>query len=448
MTTIESTQELLRTLPELNWLTSPIHIKRLSKDFYWFSPLLKAQLADKKADLVVRPRSEEELTQLICETVRLNIPVTIRGGGTGNYGQSVPLNGGVIIDMTDFNQLNWIKGGVASVRPGMKLGGLEESAREYGLELRCMPSTYKMATIGGLFSGGFGGIGSINYGPISASGNVLAARVMTLENPPRIIELRGHETLNFHHTYGTNGILVELEVALAPARQWDEYMLAFADLSYAVHFAKSITNSVGIDKRNIAVFDAQSAAHFFEASENLKAGEHLVIAIVSSNSKEPMLELLEEKLGHIAWSQTAADMQQNQHTLMEYCWNHSTLHALKKDDSLTYLQANYQVDKLLEQLAGIREQVGDEVGVHLEFIRSTDSSLFVTGLPLIHYSTPERLMELISIHQSLGIKINNPHVYTLEDGKHGGRLSDEILTSKKQNDPHSLLNVGKVRSLC
>ena len=56
-----------------------------------------------------------------------------------------------------------------------------------------MPSTYRSATLGGLFGGGFGGVGSINHGPLAAPGNVLGVRAMTVEPEPQIVELRGAE---------------------------------------------------------------------------------------------------------------------------------------------------------------------------------------------------------------------------------------------------------------
>lgn len=39
-------------------------------------------------------------------------------------------------------------------------------------------------SLGGLYCGGFGGIGSINYGPLAAPGNVLSVKVMTVEASP------------------------------------------------------------------------------------------------------------------------------------------------------------------------------------------------------------------------------------------------------------------------
>jgi FAD/FMN-containing dehydrogenase len=439
--------DLKQQLPELDWVTSPIHIKRLSKDFFWFSPLLQEELTGKHADIAVRPQSEEELHALISHCVQQGINITLRGSGTGNYGQSVPLAGGVQIDMSSYNQINWLKDGIVSVQPGIKIGVLEEQVRKDGWEVRCMPSTYKMATMGGMFSGGFGGVGSINYGPIATPGNVQSIRIMTIEETPRVLEIHGKDTLTFHHTYGTNGIIIGLEFALAPAKSWNEYMLAFNNIEDAFHFATELTTSAGIDKREVSLYDPNSAKHFPESAKNMTPSEYLVITLIASNSVAPMTELLREHQGRIAWSHTFEEMQASQHTLVEYCWNHSTLHAMKTDKTLTHLQVSYDANNVLSQLANLHETVGDEVQVHLEFIRLADSSVAIAGLPLVRFTSAKRLADVMEIHEKLGMKIINSHTCTLEDGKHGGNLSTSILESKKANDPHSLLNTGKIRSL-
>ncbi len=79
-----------QALPALEWTLQPAKIKRLSRDFHWFSPLLTEQLAGKQADAVVRPRDEEELRQLVCACAQHQLPLTLRGSATGNYGQLVP----------------------------------------------------------------------------------------------------------------------------------------------------------------------------------------------------------------------------------------------------------------------------------------------------------------------------------------------------------------------
>lgn len=83
-----------QALPALEWTLQPAKIKRLSRDFHWFSPLLTEQLAGKQADAVVRPRDEEELRQLVCACAQHQLPLTLRGSATGNYGQLVPSKAG------------------------------------------------------------------------------------------------------------------------------------------------------------------------------------------------------------------------------------------------------------------------------------------------------------------------------------------------------------------
>src|SRR5207245_3490296 len=107
-------------------------------------------------------------------------------------------------------------------------------------ELRWLPSTFRSATLGGLFGGGFGGAGSITYGPMAATGNVLGVRVMTVEADPRVVELRAPDALLMHHVYGTNGIVLELEVALAPALDWIESIATFPSFDAALDFSSAL----------------------------------------------------------------------------------------------------------------------------------------------------------------------------------------------------------------
>src|SRR5258707_2382801 len=80
-------------------------LRQKSHDFHWYSPVLTPQLQNCLADVVVQPRSEEEIAAVVVAAVKHRIPLTVRGGGTGNYGQSVPLRGGVLVDMTGFNKV-------------------------------------------------------------------------------------------------------------------------------------------------------------------------------------------------------------------------------------------------------------------------------------------------------------------------------------------------------
>ncbi|WNL41644.1 FAD-binding oxidoreductase [Halomonas sp. PAMB 3264] len=434
-------------LPDIEWVTSKIHIKRLSKDFYWFSPLLTPLLAKKKADIIARPKNESELKALISVCVDLDIPLTVRGGGTGNYGQAVPLLGGVVVDMIALKTCKWISDGVIQVQAGMRMGELENLTRQHGWELRCMPSTYKAASIGGLFAGGFGGIGSVNYGPVATSGTVQRARILTIEQYPRVIDISGDELLTYHHTYGTNGIILELQLVLTPARDWSEYLMEFASLENAYTFCRALLDSAGMDKREISLYDGVAASYFKDIPVQIAPERFYVITLIASNCRVPFMELSAKHSGTIAWHQSFDEANKSGLTLMEHCWNHSTLQALKHDKNFTNLQTNYDDTCVLEQLKEVKKETNSEVLIHLEFIRNAQSKILITGLPLVKYTSDQRLLDIIEIHRRLGIKVNNSHTYFLEDGKHGGALDQAILDSKSSNDPYNLLNPGKIRML-
>ena len=122
-------------------------VRGKSRDSFWYSPILKEKLKDVTAEAVVSPRSEEELLQVLAACWALDIPVTPRGGGTGNYAQAVPLAGGVVLDMKLMNRIKSIGNGVLVVEPGAVMSKIEEKTRDHsGQELRMHPSTRETAT--------------------------------------------------------------------------------------------------------------------------------------------------------------------------------------------------------------------------------------------------------------------------------------------------------------
>ena len=144
---------IAQQLQPLETITEPTSLTKLSLDYYHFSPVLIPLLENKRADLVVRPTTEAEVLQVAKVCVQHKIPLTVRGAGTGNYGQCIPLEGGIVLDTTKMNRISWLKPGLASLEPGVKMAAFDKKAREIGYELRMAPSTYRTATIGGFYWG-------------------------------------------------------------------------------------------------------------------------------------------------------------------------------------------------------------------------------------------------------------------------------------------------------
>jgi FAD/FMN-containing dehydrogenase len=433
---------LVAALPELDWIKDAPKVKRLSRDFHWFSPVLKPQLENTFAELAVRPRDEQELAAIVAACVKQRVPLNLRGGGTGNYGQLIPLDGGVMVDMTRLNAVIAMGQGTVRAQAGIRLGDLEDHTRPLGWELRCMPSTWKLATLGGLFGGGFGGVGSINYGPLAAPGNVLSVRIMTMEETPRILTLQAPHALLLHHAYGSNGIVLEIELALAPRHDWIERLDTFADFPAAMAFADALARSPGLVKRQIAVFAAPVLDYFTDLAEAGVAGRHGVISVVGSESDALLPSLLTQHEGRNALH--FAQGENTGHSLIEYCWNHTTLQALKTDKTLTYLQTAYSPENYTRQVLEMETQLSDEVMSHIEFLRDMDGALTCSGLPLVRYSGEDRLNAIMESYRSNGVKINNPHVIHIEDGKQG-KVRADVVAMKRACDPYNLLNPGKLR---
>ncbi len=120
------------------------------------------------------------------------------------------------------------------------------------------------------------------------------------------------------------------------------------------------------------------------------------------------------------------------------------MHALKVDKTLTYIQSNFLPGRHVEQVRTLHQLPGDEVPMHVEFIRNRDGLMTCSGLQIVRYSTEARLNDIMQIHRDHGVHINNPHVYVVEDGKQG-RVNPDVVATKLSFDPDGLLNPGKLR---
>jgi len=145
-----SLENLLEELSGIEAIANPTQVAKLSEDYFHFSPVLVPLLTGKVGDTVVRPKNESEVLRIAKASVKYQIPLTLRGSGTGNYGQCTPLKGGIILETSRLQEIKWIKAGLARVETGVKLAVLDKQAQETGWESRMVPSTYRIATVGGL----------------------------------------------------------------------------------------------------------------------------------------------------------------------------------------------------------------------------------------------------------------------------------------------------------
>ncbi|AIE73670.1 MULTISPECIES: FAD-binding oxidoreductase [unclassified Synechocystis] len=427
------------TAQGLEVIQDPQQRKKLSTDYAHFSPILTVQLQGKQADLVVLARSETEAIAVIRCCVANKIPLTVRGAGTGNYGQCVPLQGGIVLDLSPMQRIMSLEPGKAVVEPGVKLGRLEQQARQIGWELRLLPSTYQTATVGGFVSGGSTGIGAVNYGTLFDPGNVQSLTVLTMEAEPQRLVLPGQGAQPVIHGYGTNGIITEVTLPLTPALPWREAIVSFTDLSSAIAFAQELANQDGIVSREISIQGHPIPQYFSGLKNYYQPGAHWVMVIISELDWFAFRELARTSKGEIIFEQNP-QTSGKKINLIEFNWNHTTLLARTVDLNLTYLQVFFYQD--LEQILTLEKLFEDEIMFHIEMMR-IQGVMCLAGFPLVKFTNGDRLEEIMAAHQTLGARIANPHTYSLAGGS-VQPLPESQLIFKRQVDPLDLLNPGKL----
>ncbi len=427
---------------------NPALVQQKSRDFYWYSPTLKRQLANVTGDAIVSVTSEQEVIDALTACHELGIPVTPRASGTGNYGQAMPLSGGVVLDLSGFDKVKSVKPGVLVCEPGAIMEKIDHETRAMPnpQEIRLHPSTYATASLGGFIAGGSGGAGSIKWGGLRDWGNIIRLRVVTMEKNPRVLELTGSDLHKVSHAYGTNGIITEVEVPLAPAYDWIDVVVGFDDLVRAAEYANVLGEQDGLLLKELAVVEAPAPHDYFLRHKKfIPRGKSVVIVMVARHALDAMLAFTRTVTGAEVLVNTAAMTAEETKGLppgYELGWNHTTLRALRVDPSITYLQVLYPFPTSVETMAKIHRHFGEEMHAHLEFVRF-DGKVTAFGLPMVKFTTEERLEEIMRIHEEMGAPIFNPHRYTLEEG--GMKQTNDVqLSFKREADPQGLLNPGKM----
>jgi glycolate oxidase len=117
-------------------------------------------------DVVLKPGTAEEISQImkICNTHKL--PVTPRGAGTGLSGGALPVHKGVVISMERFNKILHIDelNLQATVEPGVITEVFQDAVKLKGLFYPPDPASRGSCFIGGNVSENSGGPKAVKYG--------------------------------------------------------------------------------------------------------------------------------------------------------------------------------------------------------------------------------------------------------------------------------------------
>jgi len=172
---------------------------------------------------VVAPKDREDVVALVGWARRRGVPLVPRGGGTSLDGESVPPDGGVVVDLSGWSRLLEVdtEGLWARVEPGIVNYDLQRSLQPHGLFFPPNPGSWTTSTVGGNVGTNASGMRSFRYGPTRAWVRELTAVLGTGETVhlgtraakrsvgPDLLQL-------FIGSEGTLGVASEVTVRLAP----------------------------------------------------------------------------------------------------------------------------------------------------------------------------------------------------------------------------------------
>jgi len=190
-------------------------------DLYVYSS--DASVHSKLPDVVLRPSCTKEVQEIMRYANKNKIPVTPRGSGSGMSGQTVPLSGGIILNMKKMNKILEIKPEdvLCKVEPGVVNDELNNVLKPYGFFFPPTPSSGNICTIGGMIGTNASGNRSVKYGAtrdaVIGMKVVLAnGDIVTLGSNTRVDSSGYQLTKLMVGSEGTLGVVVEATLRISP----------------------------------------------------------------------------------------------------------------------------------------------------------------------------------------------------------------------------------------
>lgn len=234
-------------------------------------------------DVVIRPNSAQEISEILKLANENHVPVYPRGAASGLTGGAVPLQGGIALDITRMNRIIEIDEAnlMATVEPGVVIADFQNEVEKRGLLYPPDPASNKFATMGGSVAECSGGLRGIKYGVtkdyimalevILPTGEIIHTGTKTLKS------VTGYDlTKLFVGSEGTLGIFTKIVVKLIPPPEKIETIRAYfssikdaADTVSAIISAKIVPRTLEfVDEESIK---AVSIYIGFSVPEDTKA---------------------------------------------------------------------------------------------------------------------------------------------------------------------------------
>jgi glycolate oxidase len=199
-------------------------------------------------EVIVAPRNTEDVAKIVRFAHDTKTPIIARGAGSNLCAATVPLNGGIVMSMTNMNKVLEVSKSemIAIVQPGVTNLDLDQLVEKEGLRFVPDPGSRNVSTIGGNVATSAGGLRGLKYGTtrnyILGLEAVLGTGEIIRTGGRLVKDVAGYDvTRLLVGSEGTLAVFTEITVALAPRPEASKYGVAyFEDLAAAAGAVEKI----------------------------------------------------------------------------------------------------------------------------------------------------------------------------------------------------------------
>ena len=199
-------------------------------------------------EVIVAPRNTQDVAKIVKFAHDTKTPIIARGAGSNLCAATVPLNGGIVMSMTNMNKVLEVSKSemIAIVQPGVTNLDLDQLVEKEGLRFVPDPGSRNVSTIGGNVATSAGGLRGLKYGTtrnyILGLEAVLGTGEVIRTGGRLVKDVAGYDvTRLLVGSEGTLAVFTEITVALAPRPEASKYGVAyFEDLAAAAGAVEKI----------------------------------------------------------------------------------------------------------------------------------------------------------------------------------------------------------------
>ena len=416
--------ELRELLGERGVSTEPAALERASADGSRLSPIIREQLPLGLAEVVAYPTTAEEIALTVAAAVRLEVPVTPRGKGTGNYGQAIPMRGGLVLDLSRARAILEVGDGFITAEAGASMVSLEQAANKAGQQILMYPSTAN-SSLGGFLSGGSGGTGSIKHGS-NSNGFVLALDVVHAVPDARLVHVDGEDAQPYVHNYGTAGIIAKATVALEPLQDWRSFYASFDTFEQALSLIRPFA-ALEPTPRLVSA-DLPLLSNALPPDDAIPADRASLRGILDFATVEEATRLVEAAGGRV---EDVREGPQASMKISMMSYNHP-IEFLQKAYPDTYFHVEVSGDALIDRIDEVHA-VYEGGMLHIESQHGRPIGM-LAGI----YTNAEAVYAGFEKLAALGVGFHNPHQWFVDFEP------ERTVALAAKTDPEGLLNPGKL----